>query len=89
MSPTLEPSLKRSSSEKRSWNVVGPYPVMATNSVATGGYHMIFWSSLAYMLAVFVRPNRNRPCGERGRDSGVRLESWRKMLRSENRSKST
>jgi hypothetical protein len=41
------------------------------------------------MLAVFLRPNGNSLCGERGGDSGVHLESWRKMLCSENRGKST
>jgi hypothetical protein len=49
---------------------------------------MIFWSSLAYTLVEFVRPNRDRPCNERGGDSEVLPKSWRKMWHSEKRSKS-
>jgi hypothetical protein len=42
MSLTLEPSLMRSSSEKRSWNEAGPYPVVITNLVASRGSDMVF-----------------------------------------------
>jgi hypothetical protein len=41
------------------------------------------------MLAVFLRPNGDQPRGERGGDSVVPPESWRKKLWSENRTKST
>jgi hypothetical protein len=56
---TLEPSIRRSSSERRSWNEVGPYPVMATILVASKGSGMVLGSSLACTPAMFVRPNRN------------------------------
>jgi hypothetical protein len=46
----------------------------------SGSYDLIFRSSLAYTLAAFARPNGNRPCGERGGDSGVHPESWRKTF---------
>jgi hypothetical protein len=71
---TLKPSLRRSSSEKRSWNKAGHYPVMPTNLVVSEGSSMALRSSLAYKLEVFVRPNEDWLRGECGGDSGVSPE---------------
>jgi hypothetical protein len=88
-SPTLEPSVRRSSSKRRSWNEAGPYTVMPTSLVASKGSGMVLESSLACTPTAFMRPNKNWSRGERGGDSGFPLESWRKKLCSENSTRST